>query len=118
MKKLALTLSIAGALLALVAAGGATAQPRALEPVVISITVKQGRPVGGIKRPKVKRGRVVRFVIRTDAGKKLHLHGYDMEKTPRIGKATVLQFTARLAGRFELELHSPDALLADLTVQP
>lgn len=117
MKKLALTLSIAGVLPALVAAGAA-GQPRAVEPVVISITVKQGRPVGGIKRPKVKRGRVVRFVIRTDAGKKLHLHGYDIEKTPKIGKPTVLQFTAKLAGRFELELHSPDALLADLTVQP
>jgi hypothetical protein len=66
----------------------------------------------------VKKGRVVRFVVRTDAGKELHLHGYDIEKTPRLGKTTVIQFTARIPGRFELELHSPNALLADLTVQP
>lgn len=104
--------------LALVAVGGAPAQPRAVKPVVISITVKKGRPVGGIKRPQVKKGRVVRFVIRTDAGKELHLHGYDIERTPRLGKATVMQFTAKIPGRFELELHSPDAVLADLTVKP
>jgi len=116
--KLILTLPIVGALLALVTAGGAAAQPRVVKPVVISITVQKGRPVGGIKRPKVKKGRVVRFVVRTDAGKELHLHGYDIEKTPKKGKATVIQFTARIPGRFELELHSPDALLADLTVQP
>ncbi len=100
------------------ATGGAGAQPRAVKPVVISITVKKGRPVGGIKRPTVKKGRVVRIVVVTDAGKELHLHGYDIEKTPRIGKPTVIQFTAKLPGRFELELHSPDALLADITVKP
>lgn len=118
MKKLALTLPIVGALLAPVAVGGATAQPTAAKPVVISIVVEKGRPVGGIKRPTVKKGRLVRIVVRTDAGKELHLHGYDIERKPRIGKATVMQFRATLAGRFELELHSPDALLADLTVRP
>jgi hypothetical protein len=117
-KKLVLALSTAGALLALAVTGGAAAQQRAVKPVVVSITVKQGRPVGGIKRPTVKKGRVVRIVVRTDAGKELHLHGYDIEKTPRLGKTTVIQFTAKLPGRFELELHSPDALLADITVKP
>ena len=118
MNKLALVLTIVGVMLALAAAGGAAAQAAAVKPVVISITVQKGRPAGGIKRPKVKKGRVVRFVIRTDAGKELHLHGYDIGKTPKQGGATVIQFTAKISGRFELELHSPDAVLADLTVQP
>jgi hypothetical protein len=30
----------------------------------------------------------------------------------------VIQFTAKLAGRFELELHPTDTLLAQLTVRP
>ena len=118
MNKLAPTLSIVGALLALAVAGGASAQPAVVKPVVISITVQKGRPVGGIKRPKVKKGQVVRFVIRTDAGTEIHLHGYNIEKAPRKGVPTVIQFTARIPGRFELELHRPDALLADLTVKP
>ena len=118
MNKLALVLTIVGVMLSLVAAVGVAAQPAAVKPVVISITVQKGRPAGGIKRPKVKKGRVVRFVIHTDAGTEIHLHGYDIDRTPKQGKATVIQFTAKLPGRFELELHSPDALLADLTVQP
>ena len=118
MHKLSPTLLIVGALLAFVAAGGASARPAVVKPVVISITVQKGRPVGGIKRPTVKKGQVVRFVIHTDAGKEIHLHGYDIEKVPRKGVPTVIQFTARIPGRFELELHRPDALLADLTVRP
>lgn len=118
MKKLVLALALAAVVPALAAIGSAGAQTSAAKPIVISITVKKGRPVGGIKRPTVKRGRIVRLVVVTDAGKKLHLHGYDIEKTPRIGKKTVIQFRANLLGRFELELHSPDALLTDLTVRP
>lgn len=99
----------------------ATATPAgsaAARPVVISITVVDGRPVGGIRRPSVKKGRTVRFVIRTNAGTELHQHGYEIEKTPRRGAPTVMQFVARVPGRFELELHHPDALLAMLTVRP
>lgn len=118
MTKLVLILTLAAAVSVLATSGSAGAQTTAAKPIVISITVKKGRPVGGIKRPTVKRGRVVRLVVVTDAGKGLHLHGYDIEKTPRVGKKTVIQFRAKLLGRFELELHSPDALLADLTVRP
>lgn len=97
---------------------GANAQVAAVKPVVISITAVNGRPVGGIKRPSVKRGQTVRIVIRTNVGTELHLHGYNIEKKPRKGVPTVMQFVAKTAGRFELELHQPDALLAQLTVRP
>ena len=88
------------------------------KPTVIAITVKKGRPVGGIKRPSVKKGKVVRFVLTIDKGEEVHLHGYDIERKVVKGKKVVLQFTAKLPGRFELELHEPDALLAQLTVTP
>jgi len=106
------------ALVAVAVPTAATAQVTAVKPVVISITVVNGRTVGGIKRPSVKKGQTVRFVIRTNAGTGIHLHGYDIEKKPRKGVPTVIQFVARIPGRFELELHHPDALLAQLTVRP
>ncbi len=118
MKNSTLALAVVVLVTALALAGGASAQPTAVKPAVISITVKKGRPIGGIKRPTVKKGRLVRFVVVTDAGKELHLHGYNIEKTPRLGGKTVIQFTAKIPGRFELELHSPSAVLADLTVKP
>jgi hypothetical protein len=114
MKRLALALALA----MLAVPIGASARVAATKPFVISITVQKGRPVGGIKRPTVKKGRLVRIVLRTSTGTAVHLHGYDIEKPVRNGKPTVIQFTARLAGRFELELHPTDTLLAQLTVKP
>jgi hypothetical protein len=113
-KRLALALTV------LVVPLAASAGPAATSPtaVVISITVKQGRPSGGIQRPTVKKGQLVRLIVRSDSGTGVHLHGYDLEKPVRKGKATVIQFTARLAGRFEVELHPADTLLAQLTVRP
>lgn len=103
--------AIVGALAAVPALSAAPA------PKVITIKVVNGRPAGGILRPTVKKGTVVRFVVRTNKGSEVHLHGYDIERVPKQGKA-VIQFTAKIPGRFELELHDPDALLANLTVKP
>ena len=111
-------LIVAIALAAIAIPAAASAQTTAVKPVVISIAVVNGRTVGGIKRPSVKKGQTVRLVINTNAGTEIHLHGYNIEKKPRKGVPTVIQFVARVPGRFELELHHPDALLAQLTVRP
>lgn len=111
-------LVVAIALVAVAIPASAIAQATTVKPVVISITAVNGRPVGGITQPTVKKGRLVRLVIRTNVGTELHLHGYDIEKTPRKGVPTVMQFVAKLTGRFDLELHHPDAVLARLRVTP
>ncbi len=98
-----------------VAAGASTT---AVKPVVVQIKAVNGKPVRGIKRPSVKKGRTLRFVIWTDVGTKIHLHGYDLEKKPRKRKLTVIQFVAGVPGRYVLELHHPDVLLAQVTVRP
>jgi hypothetical protein len=105
-------------MIALVAVAVPAAHATVVKPVVISVAVVNGRTVGGIKRPSVEKGQTVRFVIRTNAGTEIHLHGYNIEKKPRKEVPTVIQFVARVPGRFELELHHPDALLAQLTVRP
>jgi hypothetical protein len=108
----------ATAALATLATPAAPAAPAQSTATVVTIRVVKGRPVGGIKRPSVTKGTVVRFVVVADRGKRLHLHGYDVEKIVRPGRATVIQIVARIPGRFELELHDPDAVLARLTVRP
>jgi hypothetical protein len=112
------TIILAVALVALAIPLAATAAPSVVQPVVIQINVVNGKVIGGAKRPSVKKGRTVRFVVRANVGTEVHLHGYDIEKTPKKGTPTVIQFVAKVPGRFELELHHPDALLAQLTVRP
>src|SRR4029078_10880026 len=89
-----------------------TATTPASEAKVITVNVVKGIPQGGIQRPTVKRGDKVVLVVRTDSGKGVHLHGYNIEKEVVPGKAVRLPFTANIAGRFEVELHPTDGLLA------
>lgn len=95
-----------------------TTTPSAPKPRTITIVVESGRPRGGIARPTVAKGAKVVVVVRTDAGEEMHLHGYDIEKPVTPGTPVRIPFTADLPGRFELELHHPDALLAVIEVEP
>lgn len=84
----------------------------------IVIVVDQGRPRGGIKRPTLEKGEKVVLVVRADVGDEVHIHGYETTKALTPGKPARIPLTATLAGRFEVELHNPDALLAVLEVRP
>ena len=92
--------------------------PAAPKPRTIAIRVVGGVPQGGIARPKLKKGDRAVIVVRTDAGEEIHMHGYDIERTVTPGKPIRMPFTATIPGRFEVELHHPDTLLAVVTVSP
>lgn len=95
-----------------------TTTTSAPEPRTITVVVEAGRPKGGIQRPTVHKGDKVVLVVRTDSGEAVHLHGYNIEKDVVPGKAVRMPFTANIAGRFEVELHPTDALLAVIEVKP
>ena len=95
-----------------------TATTTTAKPTTITIVVRGGRPQGGIRRPTIAEGEKVVLVIRTDAGEAVHLHGYNVERTVTPGTPVRIPFTATLPGRFELELHHPDVVLAVLEVEP
>ena len=90
----------------------------ASEAKVIMVNVVKGVPKGGIQRPTVHKGDEVVLVVRTDSGEAVHLHGYNIEKDVVPGQAVRMPFTANIAGRFEVELHPTDALLAVVEVKP
>ena len=95
-----------------------TATTPASEAKVITVNVVKGVPKGGIQRPTVDKGDRVVLVVRTDSGEAVHLHGYNLEKEVVPGKGVRLPFTANIAGRFEVELHPTDSLLAVIEVKP
>lgn len=95
-----------------------TTTTSAPKPRTITVVVEAGRPKGGIQRPTVDKGDKVVLVVRTDSGEAVHLHGYNIEKDVVPGKAVRMPFTANIAGRFEVELHPTDALLAVIEVEP
>jgi hypothetical protein len=99
-------------------AAPSTATTPAARTKVITIRVVGGLPQGGIQRPTVDQGDKVVLVVRTDSGEAVHLHGYNIEKDVVPGTPVRIPFTASIAGRFELELHPADTLLAEIEVRP
>jgi len=87
-------------------------------PQYARIRIREGAPVGGVKRIDVDAGDTARIEIASDAAGEIHLHGYDREAQVGPGRLTRLRFRADLEGIFELELHGPGTKLADLRVEP
>jgi hypothetical protein len=95
-----------------------TTAPKPPTTATIRIVVKGGRPVGGIRRATVKRGRKVALIVVSDVADHIHLHGYDLLVDVAPGQPSRIRFDATVAGRFELELEDRGVLLAELQVRP
>jgi heme/copper-type cytochrome/quinol oxidase subunit 2 len=87
-------------------------------PPVTQIKVEGGKPVGGIKEIDVNKGDQVRFVVTSDVGDEIHVHGYDFMKDVKPGGKVSFSFPAKIDGEFEVELESRAEQIAKLVVNP
>ena len=88
-------------------------------PVTLRISVRDGRPVGGIARPTVQRDDRVVLVVRSDVASEVHVHGYDLDGRVAPGSPARIRFRATIPGRFEIEMHAhPEFQIGELTVRP
>jgi hypothetical protein len=95
-----------------------TTAPKPETPVTIRITVRDGRTVGGIARPKVKKDDRVVLIVTSDVADEVHLHGYDLSRDVAPGQPARIAFRATIPGRFEVELEERGVQIAELTVTP
>jgi ABC-type glycerol-3-phosphate transport system substrate-binding protein len=95
---------------------GTTTTTEAEMPTVVRIVVVNGAPKGGIVRKTVDKGDRVVLVVKSDVADEIHLHGYDLSRDVAAGGTARLPFTAKLPGRFEVELEQRGVQIADLTV--
>ena len=84
----------------------------------IVVTVRDGRPVGGIARATASQGDSVLVIVRSDVADHVHVHGYDLFGDVGPGRPARMQFRAALTGRFEIELEDRHQQIAQLTVVP
>jgi hypothetical protein len=84
----------------------------------IRITVKGGRPVGGIQRPALSLGDDAIIYVTSDVADEIHLHGYDLSQDVKAGGTIQIPLHATIPGRFEIELENRKVQLAELTVSP
>ncbi len=89
-------------------------------PAAEPITFRNGEAVGGVKEIEVTKGDEVRLSVSSDVPAEVHVHGYEIEQEVEPGTPTVVDFPAKIDGKFEIELHLADDefQVAELTVQP
>lgn len=85
------------------------------------ITVRDGKPVGGVQDLTFDRGDQVRFVVQlAQPAEEVHVHGYEIEEPAGTSPVRV-SFPADIDGVFDVEVHSHelgDIEIAKLTVNP
>lgn len=88
------------------------------EPATPTITVKGGKPSGGVQDITVSKGDQVRFTVKSDTADEIHVHGYDLMKDVEAGGKVSFAFKATIDGKFEVELENAGEQIAALTVNP
>jgi FtsP/CotA-like multicopper oxidase with cupredoxin domain len=88
-------------------------------PKVLTIEVKDGKPVGGVQKIKVKNGDTVEFRVESqDTTDEIHIHGYDLKGEIAPGQGASFSFEAKIEGIFEIELEDAGQQIASLEVRP
>ena len=97
---------------------GVTIKGSTPQNVPVQIVLKNGKPVGGVKKIKVNKGDPVRFTVTSDVADEIHVHGYDFHKDVKKGGGVSFDFPAKIDGIFVIELESRSEQIASLEVEP
>jgi hypothetical protein len=87
-------------------------------PAQVRIVVRDGQPVGGIRRVRVGEGGRVVLIVTSDVADHVHLHGYNVMRDVAPGMPARLAFRATIVGTVEVELEDRGLQLATITTQP
>jgi FtsP/CotA-like multicopper oxidase with cupredoxin domain len=92
-------------------------------PRIERVSLRGGVARGGVRTIRYEKGESVRLVVTSDAQDEIHVHGYDITRSPRPGRPARFRFRADIEGAFDVESHvAEDAgrepLIARLVVEP
>jgi len=93
-------------------------KPKPDKPSATVIKVVGGEPQGGVADLEFNKGDEIRFDVESDTADEVHVHGYDIEEELPANGTAKFDFPADLEGVFEVELHSSETQIAELTVSP
>jgi hypothetical protein len=87
-------------------------------PARVSIVIRDGLPVGGIRRVTVARGRRVVLRVTSDVSDHVHVHGYDLMQDVGPGQPARIAFRATIPATVEAELEDRGVQIAAITAKP
>jgi len=71
----------------------------------IAVQVAKGKPEGGVRTIRVRRGESIVLQFRSDEELTVHVHGYDAHVDVRPGSTATLRLIAQYQGRFPVGAH-------------
>ena len=109
-----IVLAIAGIVIAS-GSGGSTKAPKNAR---VAVDVKNAKPVGGIKKVKVKLGGTLHLTVHSDTADEVHVHATDQHEDVAKGGTISMTIKPPAAGSSEIELENHKQQLVALTVEP
>ena len=77
--------------------------------VTFVLRIENGRLPANMRRIRVRQNDLVKLQWSADRPMRIHLHGYDLERSIEPGAVSEMTFVARAAGRFTVEPHLPSS---------
>jgi uncharacterized cupredoxin-like copper-binding protein len=84
----------------------------------VAFAITDGRKTSGPDRIDATSGDSLTLELTSNVADELHVHGYDKEVELAPNVTARLTFTTDIPGTFEIELHSNDAAITSLRVEP
>jgi hypothetical protein len=95
--------------------GGGSSTPKTAN---VTIDVKNAKPVGGVKKIKIKQGGTLNLTVNSDVADELHVHATDQHKEVAKGGTVKMTIKPTGTGNSEIELENHKQQLAELTIEP
>jgi hypothetical protein len=115
-------LAILGAVVVIAVAGiviasgsGSNTAPKTAR---VTIDVKNAKPVGGVKKIKLKQGGTLNLTVNSDTADEIHVHATDQHVEVKKGGSVHLTIKPAGTGNSEIELEGHKQQIAELTIEP
>jgi hypothetical protein len=95
--------------------GGGNSTPKN---ATVTIDVKNAKPVGGVKKIKIKQGGTLNLTVNSDVADEIHVHATDQHEDVKKGGTIKMTIKPTGTGNSEIELENHKQQLAELTIEP
>jgi hypothetical protein len=109
-----IVLAIVGIVIAS-SSGGTNDTPKTAD---VTVDVKNAKPVGGVKKIKLKQGGTLTLTVNSDTADEIHVHATDQHEDVKAGGTVKMTIKPTGTGNSEIELENHKQQIAELTIEP
>src|SRR3954469_21078178 len=106
------------AIVAVILLSGGSSDDSAQTSANVTIDVKNAKPVGGVKKIKIKKGGSVDLTVNSDTADEIHVHATDQHKEVEKGGRVRFHIVPAGTGNSEIELEEHKEQIGELTIEP